>query len=115
MSTKPSAKPSAKAVRPCNTPECRRLRELLSDYIDHSLHWRTTRSLESHLAECPPCRLYVHTVEQTIVFYRKRPVVDVPEAVRDHLRDLLRGRFESKPKPRKAGCCGGRATPARQR
>jgi len=94
----------------CNTPECRRLRELLSDFIDHSLHWRTARSLEVHLAACPPCRCYVATVERTIVLYRERPVVDVPFAVRGHLREVLRERHEREPKKRARRSCSGIAT-----
>jgi anti-sigma factor RsiW len=90
-------------VKICNTPECRRMRALLSDFIDHTLHWRTARSLEAHLVACPPCRCYVATIETTIVLYRKRPVVDVPVAVRGHLRAVLRERHESAPKKR-AGC-----------
>jgi anti-sigma factor RsiW len=86
------------------------MRELLSDFIDHSLHWRTARSLESHLAACPPCRCYVATVERTIVLYRERPVVDVPIAVRGHLREVLRERHESAPRKRAGGCCAEEAT-----
>ena len=74
------------------------MRELLSDFIDRSLHWRTARSLEVHLAACPPCRCYVASVERTIVLYRERPVVDVPLAVRGHLRELLRERLAHAPK-----------------
>lgn len=84
------------------------MRQLLSDFIDRTLHWRTTRNLETHLKGCPPCRLYVRTVEQTIVLYRKRPVVEVPEEVRGHLRDLLRDRFAKKGAARKGG---GRSGP----
>ena len=86
------------------------MRELLSDFIDHALHWRTARSLEAHLAACPPCRCYVATIERTIVLYRERPVVDVPLAVRGHLREVLRERHESAPKERAGRCCAGRAT-----
>ena len=86
------------------------MRELLSDFIDHSLHWRTARSLEAHLAGCPPCRCYVATVERTIVLYRERPVVDVPVAVRGHLREVLRERHESAPQKRAGRCCAGKAT-----
>ena len=81
------------------------MRELLSDFIDHSLHWRTARSLETHLASCPPCRCYVATVERTIVLYRERPVVDVPAEVRGHLRELLRERHERAPKKGGGRCC----------
>ena len=86
------------------------MRELLSDFIDHSLHWRTARSLETHLAACPPCRCYVATIERTIVLYRERPVVDVPVAVRGHLRAVLRARHERAPKKGAGGCCAGKAT-----
>ncbi len=89
------------------------MRELLSDFIDHALHWRTTRSLEAHLAACPPCRCYVATIERTIVLYRERPVVDVPVTVRGHLRELLRERHEQAPKKRAGGCCPGAATGTR--
>ena len=86
------------------------MRELLSDFIDHSLHWRTARSLEAHLAACPPCRCYVATIERTIVLYRERPVVDVPVSVRGHLRDVLRERHESAPKKRAGRCCAEKET-----
>jgi len=86
------------------------MRELLSDFIDHSLHWRTARSLETHLAACPPCRCYVATVERTIVLYRERPVVDVPVAVRGHLREVLRERHERAPKKHAGRCCARAAT-----
>jgi len=83
------------------------MRELLSDFIDHSIHWRTARSLEAHLESCPPCRCYVATIERTIVLYRERPVVDVPVAVRGHLREVLRERHESAPKRSAGRCCAG--------
>jgi anti-sigma factor RsiW len=89
------------------------MRGLLSDFIDHSLHWRTARSLEAHLAACPPCRCYVATVERTIVLYRERPVVDVPVAVRGHLREVLRERHESAPKKIAGRCCAAQAIAAR--
>jgi predicted anti-sigma-YlaC factor YlaD len=81
------------------------MRELLSDFIDHTLHWRTARTLDAHLAACPPCRVYVTTVERTILLYRERPVVDVPPAVRGHLREVLRERHERAPAKRAGRCC----------
>lgn len=99
---------TTKREKICNTPECRRMRELLSDFIDNALHWRTARSLEAHLAVCPPCRRYVATIETTIVLYRERPVVDVPVAVRGHLRAVLRERHESAPKKGAGRCLAGK-------
>lgn len=95
--------------RICNTPECRRLRALLSDYLDRTLHWRTSRTLEEHLAACPSCAGYLSSVEQTILLYRERPVVDVPVEVRGHLRELLREKHERSPKRGAGRCCAGAA------
>ena len=93
----------------CNTPECRRMRALLSDFLDRSLHWRTSRSLEVHLESCTPCRVFVSSVERTILLYRERPVVDVPAEVRGHLREVLRERHERSPRKGAGRCCAGTA------
>ena len=42
------------------------------------------------------------------MLYRERPVVDVPVAVRGHLREVLRERHESAPKKRAGRCCAGK-------
>ena len=86
------------------------MRALLSDFLDHSLHWRTARSLAAHLSACPPCAVFVASVERTITLYRDRPVVDVPPAVRGHLRELLRERHAANPKKQGAGRCRAAAT-----
>jgi hypothetical protein len=83
---------------------------MLSDFLDHSLHWRTARAMAEHLAVCPPCAGYVVSVEQTILLYRERPVVDVPPAVRGHLREVLREHHEAKPKRGAGRCCAGGVT-----
>ena len=44
------------------------------------------------------------------MLYRERPVVDVPVAVRGHLREVLRERHESAPKKRAGRCCAGAVT-----
>ena len=81
------------------------MRALLSEFLDHTLHWRTSRSLVEHLAACPPCAVYVASIEKTILLYRERPVVDVPAEVRGHLRELLRERHERAPKKGGGRCC----------
>ena len=100
---------TTRRLKPCNTPECRRMRALLSDFLDHTLHWRTARGLEAHLAACPPCAVFVTSVERTILLYRERPVVDVPPAVRGHLREVLREHHEAAPGKRAGRCCAGAA------
>lgn len=87
------------------------MRALLSDFLDHSLHWRTARALTTHLDGCRPCAVYVASVETTILLYRERPVEDVPVAVRGHLRELLREHHESSPRG-SAGRCAPPAAPS---
>ena len=94
MSTRKQARPSRKDVRPCTTPECLRMKTLFAGWHDHELHWRTRRTLEAHLEGCPPCRVYFESLEETIVLVRSWPGVEVPRAVRGHLRELLRDRHE---------------------
>jgi len=90
------------------------MKTLFADWHDHSLHWRTRRTLEVHLADCPPCRLYFESLEQTIVLVREWPGVEVPEGVRGHLRELLRERHDRRGGARQGGG-KGRGAPGASR
>ncbi len=99
----------ARGVRPCTSPDCRRMKTLFADWHDHELHWRTRRTLEAHLVACPPCRLYFESLEETIVLVRAWPGVEVPRAVKGHLRELLRERHERRgASPARGAARGGR-------
>jgi hypothetical protein len=80
------------------------MKELFSSWHEHSLHWRTRRSLEAHLEGCPPCRVFFQSMEETIVLVREWPGVEVPPRVRGHLRELLRERHDAAPAKRGCGC-----------
>ncbi len=75
---------------------CREIKELLPDYLDQSLQEEVCKHLEVHLSECEDCRIFVKTVETTVVLYKHCPGSDVPEEVRIDLRQSLRARIEER-------------------
>ena len=70
--------------------DCNKLKELLPDYLDKELQEQICAELRAHLEECEDCRIFVKTVETTIVLYKHCPDRDLPEEVRIDLRDRLR-------------------------
>lgn len=74
--------------------DCGRIKELLPDYLDRNLQDKICQELRSHLEECEDCRIFVKTVETTIILYKHCPERDVPEEVRLDLRSLMRERYE---------------------
>ena len=70
--------------------DCGKLKEMLPDYLDSTLQEHLCRELRFHLEECEDCRIFVKTVEMTIVLYKHCPNRDVPEEVRIDLRERLR-------------------------
>jgi anti-sigma factor RsiW len=45
---------------------CKELVELVTDYLDGALSPDTRRRFDGHLAGCPPCRIYLDQMRQTI-------------------------------------------------
>jgi predicted anti-sigma-YlaC factor YlaD len=43
---------------------------VFSDYLDHRLKKQLCQRLETHLAECPDCRMYFDTLKKTVTLYR---------------------------------------------
>lgn len=75
---------------------CREIKELLPDYLEQDLQEEVCAHLKAHLAECEDCRIYVKTIETTVVLYKHCPGSDVPEEVSIDLRQSLRARIEGR-------------------
>ena len=75
---------------------CKEIKELLPDYLDQNLQEEVCTHLKEHLAECEDCRIFVKTVETTVVLYKHCPGSNVPEEVRIDLRQSLRARIEGR-------------------
>ena len=69
---------------------CRDLLGQLSDYIDGELEAVLCAQLESHLAECPDCRVMVDTVRRTIILYHSEAPAELPSDVKDRLFQVLK-------------------------
>lgn len=76
--------------------DCGKLKEMLPDYLDSDLQEHLCKELRAHLDECEDCRIYVKTVEMTIVLYKHCPGSDVPKEVRIDLRERLRLEIEKR-------------------
>ncbi|MGQ0721203.1 MAG: anti-sigma factor family protein [Candidatus Eiseniibacteriota bacterium] len=70
--------------------DCRKVHELLGDYLDQELRDALCRELETHLERCPDCRVHVDSVRQVIRLYREGTATSLPVDIRIRLQDLLR-------------------------
>lgn len=58
---------------------CIEVVELVSDYLDGELDAATRRRVEEHLVLCPPCRVYVEQVRETVRALGRLPEDGLPE------------------------------------
>ena len=70
--------------------ECRKLRELLSDYVDADLREALREELDRHLDVCPDCHVQVDSVRKVIRLYRGASGDAIPYDVRIRLQDVIR-------------------------
>jgi anti-sigma factor RsiW len=68
---------------------CRDLLGQLSDYIDGELETALCAELETHLADCPNCRVMVDTVRKTITLYQSQATAELPSGVQKRLYKVL--------------------------
>ena len=78
---------------------CSHLKDVLPDYLDRNLRNEICAEIRSHMEECEDCRIYVETIETTLVLYKHYPESDVPDEVRFDLRRHLRAVKEGKDEP----------------
>ena len=76
--------------------DCGQLKEHLPDYLDKSLQDHVCEIVNAHLEECEDCRIFVKTVETTMILYKHCPGCDIPEEVRIDLRQHLRVSIEER-------------------
>ena len=70
---------------------CKECIDLLYDYIEGLLDQETSKSLEEHFEECPPCIAFLNTYKSTTTLCRDTlNQVDVPDAVREALLKVLK-------------------------
>lgn len=74
-------------------PTCRRVFELLSDFVDGELSSEDRESLAGHLHACPPCEEFLRTFQAARTLCRQSLMEKMPDEMRQRLRTFLRERL----------------------
>jgi hypothetical protein len=70
---------------------CKECIDLLYDYFEGSLNQETTKSLEEHFEECPPCIAFLNTYKSTTLLCRDTlNQIEIPDEVRHTLQSFLK-------------------------
>ncbi len=71
---------------------CRECTRLLDDFLDSNLDPETTRRLEEHLAECPPCVHFLNTYRSCSEMSHKLRdrQVEIPLKLAEKIKDFLK-------------------------
>ena len=72
--------------------ECRRIAELLGEYLDGSLPKATRELLEWHIESCAPCVAFVNTYRGTVDAAKKLRETTIPPELKQRLLNVLRAR-----------------------
>ncbi|HET7183667.1 MAG TPA: sigma-70 family RNA polymerase sigma factor [Terriglobales bacterium] len=79
--TRRKAQPSAR---------CKRLFAMLSDYLDQEIDPSLCDSVDGHLGDCPPCKAYLASLEETVRRCRRHCTEELKTEVRARVRELIR-------------------------
>ena len=70
---------------------CKECLELLQDYLDGSLDYKTQQELSEHFDDCPPCIAFMKTYKNTTTVCRENlRITDIPEEIQAKLQDFLK-------------------------
>ena len=69
--------------------ECKRIRDLSSDYIDSDLEEASADRVRSHLDWCPGCSAFVKTLTATVSLLRATPKRLAPDGFRQRVRESV--------------------------
>ena len=91
------SEPSREVPTPSAAPPltCRDVIGLLLDYLEGALDPDTVAAFERHLQDCAPCRAYLKTYDRSRRLVGEVSRVEMPEELKDRLRELLLGRLRS--------------------
>lgn len=72
--------------------DCRKIADLLGDYLEGTLPRRTAELLEWHIDGCAPCVAFVNTYRGTLDAARTLRDVEIPSELKKRLLSVLRAR-----------------------
>ena len=85
-------KPSDSTSEPEREMDCRKIAELLGDYLEGTMPKRTAELLEWHIDGCAPCVAFVNTYRGTLNATRALRDVEIPPELKNRLLAVLRAR-----------------------
>jgi anti-sigma factor RsiW len=73
---------------PCS---CGRTKKLLYEFVEGDLNPETSRKLEKHIGDCPPCLEYVKSYRRTIELTHCHclPEKPMPDALKQKLHEFI--------------------------
>jgi anti-sigma factor RsiW len=80
------------AMTDTDAMECRRIAELLGDYLDGTLPKATRELIEWHIESCAPCVAFVSTYRGTIDAAKKLRETTIPPELKQRLLKVLQSR-----------------------
>jgi hypothetical protein len=75
--------------------ECRRIAELLGDYLDGTVPRETRELIEWHIESCAPCVAFVNTYRGTVNATLRLRDIPIPSELKQRLLSVLRARQAS--------------------
>ena len=79
------------------TLTCRKVTELLIDFVEGSLSEDQHSLLQRHLCGCVPCAIYMHTYRDTIRVTQALPDEPLPSEFATRLKKVLEEASQSNP------------------
>jgi anti-sigma factor RsiW len=77
-------------LRRRNQFTCRRVTELITEYLEDALDATSRARFEAHLANCDGCTAYLEQMRATIVTVGQIDVGSLPDELRNDLVELYR-------------------------
>lgn len=71
------------------TEECKKIFATLSEYLDLELPEDACRTMEAHLAGCPPCIEFAESLRQTVALCHEYRLSEVPAPISEAARGRL--------------------------
>ncbi|GJM43587.1 MAG: hypothetical protein DHS20C21_04290 [Gemmatimonadota bacterium] len=74
----------------CRHEDCKKVNDLLSEFLDEELKGAVLLELKEHIEKCPDCHLNVDSVRKVIRLYRDATECDCPVDIQIRLKDVIR-------------------------
>jgi len=70
-------------------PECRKLLERLSEYIDGELDTAACAEVEAHTAGCGRCEEFIESLRRTVGLLHRVPRPEIPDQIKKEITEAV--------------------------